>query len=73
MELYTININGKKYKQYKTFEEALDNMKKIIESEPNSNIKIYSEEFCEYECGSDTSCKIHIVCDYENSTIKKYL
>ena len=72
MEIYSININKKKFLQYKTYEESLIEMDKIIKINPNSNIEIFSEEYCEYG-HSDTCCKINLLCEYKNLTLKKYL
>ena len=74
MEIYIININKKKFSQYKTYNEALDSMDSIIKSNPNftSNIEIILEEFCEYG-HSDTCCKIYLLCEYKNLVFTKYL
>ena len=41
----------------------------IIKINPNSNIEIFSEEYCEYG-HSDTCCKINLLCEYKNLTLK---
>ena len=82
MEIYCIKIDGKKYKQYKTFEDAfIDFEKKINESQnfekkinesQNLEIKIILEEYCEYGY-LDNCCKIDVLCEYKDFIIKKYL
>jgi hypothetical protein len=82
MEIYCIKIDGKKYKQYKTFEDAfIDFEKKINESQNfekkinesnNLEIKIILEEYCEYGY-LDNCCKIDVLCEYKDFIIKKYL
>jgi len=72
MEIYYINIDTKKYKQYKTYELAFVDMEKLILSNPDSNIEIILEDFCEFG-HSDSCCKIYLLCEYKNLTIKKYL
>lgn len=71
MEIYLININNKKYKQYKTYEEALEDVYFLINSNPNINVEIILEEYCEYG-NLDTCCKIKLLCEYKNSILKKY-
>ena len=72
MEIYSINIDKKKYKQYKTYEEAIEDMNLLMVSYPNSNIEMIIEEFCEYG-HLDTCCKIYLLCEFKNSLLKKYL
>lgn len=72
MEIYLILINGKKIKQYKTYEIALEDFNLQIELNPNSNIEIFLEDYCDYG-NLDTCCKINILCEYKNFKIKKYL
>lgn len=73
MEIYLINIDNKKYKQYKTYEKALEDMNMLIKSNqnPDSNIEIILEEFCDYG-HSDTYCKIYVLCEFKNLVFKKY-
>lgn len=72
MEIYNLNIDDKKYKQYKTHEEALKDMYQLINLNPNSNIEIILEEYCEYE-NLDVGCKINLLYEYKNLLFKKYL
>lgn len=72
MEIYSINIDGKKYKQYKNYEDAESDMNKLIELNKNSHIEIILEDFCDYG-HFDYCCKIYLLCEYKNLLIKKYL
>lgn len=63
MEIYSINIDGKKFKQYKTYNDALLDFELQIKINPDSNIKIILEDFCDYG-NLDTCCKIYILCEY---------
>lgn len=72
MEIYSINVDKKKYKQYKTYEKAFEDMNCLINSKPDSNIEIILEDFCEYG-HLDTCCKIYLLCEFKNSILKKYL
>lgn len=72
MEIYSIEINRKTFAQYKTYEDALTVMNKLIKENPNSNIKIILEDFCEYG-HMDTCCKINLLCEYNDFVLKKYL
>ena len=72
MEIYSINIDNKKYKQYKRYEEALDDTEKLIKTNPSLNLEIILEEFCEFGY-SDTCCKLYLLYEYKNFTVKKYL
>lgn len=72
MEIYSLNINKKKFKQYKTYEDALVDMDFQILDNPNSNIELYLEDFCDYD-NYDTCCKIYLLCEYKDMKIKKYL
>ncbi len=72
MEIYIINKDMKKYKQYKTYEEALVDIEKLIKIDPKSNLEIILEEYCEYG-NLDTCCKIYLLFEYKNLTTKKYL
>lgn len=71
MEIYSINIDKKKYKQYRTYEEAIEDMNLLVKLNSNSNIEIILEEFCEYGY-LDTCCKTYILREYKNSLLKKY-
>lgn len=68
MEIYLINIDGKKYSQYKTYENALREMENQIKLNPNSVIQMILEDFCDYG-NLDTCCKIHILHEYKNLII----
>lgn len=72
MEIYSINIDEKKFKQYKTFEDALIDFDLQIKINPNSNIEIILEDFCDYG-NLDTCCKIYVLREYKNNKLKKYL
>lgn len=72
MEIYSINIDGKKYKQYKTYDDALLDIELQIKINPNSNMEIILEDFCDYG-NLDTCCKIYILYEYKNNKFKKYL
>jgi hypothetical protein len=72
MEIYCLHINSKKYKQYKTYEEALLDTEKIIKNDPNLNLEIILEEYCEYGY-LDTCCKTYLLYEYKNLIVKKYL
>ena len=72
MEIYSINVNNKKYKQYKTYDEALVDIELLIKINTNSDIEIILEEFCEYGY-METCCKIYLLYEYKNLIVKKYL
>ena len=65
MEIYLIEIDSIKFKQYKTYENALTDFESQIKINPNSNIKIILEDFCDYD-NLDTCCKVYILCEYNN-------
>jgi hypothetical protein len=69
MKIYFINFNEKKYKQYKTYEEALNELNKLIIEYPDSKVKIVLEEYCEFGY-SDSCCKFYDLFLYENKEIK---
>lgn len=71
MNIYFIKLNGKKHCQYKTFEIANENFKKLILQYPKSNIVIGLEEFCEFG-HSDAHSYITILHEYDCGEIKKY-
>ena len=62
----------KKYKQYKTFEDAFIDFEKKINENHDLEIKIILEEYCEYGY-LDNFCKIYLLCEYKYFIIKKYL
>lgn len=66
MEIYLININKCKYKQYKTYDESLIQMNKLILTNPNIDIEIILEEYCD-DNYSDSGCKTQLLCEYKNS------
>ena len=72
MNIYFIELDNKKYKQYKTYEEAYSDFEKLILKPQNTIIKIKLEEFCEYG-HSDSCCKMYNLCKYENGIINKYI
>ena len=72
MNIYFINLDNKKYKQYKTYEKSYEDFEKLINQMPNSIIKICLEEYCEFG-HSDSCCKIYNLCEYENGIINKYI
>lgn len=69
MKIFFINLNDKKYKQYKTFENALEDLNKLIVESPDSTIKIILEEYCEFG-HSDSCCKFYDIVLYEDEQIK---
>lgn len=69
MKIYLINFDGKKYKQYKTYEQSLEDLNKLILEYPNSNVKIILEEYDEFG-HSDSCCKFYDLCLYEDRQIK---
>ena len=71
MKIYSINIDGKKHKQYKTYTDAHVDMDILIKLNTNSTIKIFLEEFCDYGY-MDTCCKMCLLCEYKNSIYKKF-
>lgn len=71
MEIYSINIDDKKFKQYKTFEDSLVDMNLQINNNPNSKIEIILEDFCDNGY-FDTGCKTYLLCEYKNNKMKKY-
>lgn len=72
MNIYLINLDNKKHKQYKTYEEALIDFEKLISQFTNSQIEIILEEFCEFG-HSDSCCKLYKLVNYDNGNINKYL
>lgn len=72
MEIYSINIDGIKFKQYKTYEDAFIDTELQIKINPNSNIEIILEDLCDYG-NLDTCCKIYLLCEYKNNILKKYM
>jgi hypothetical protein len=72
MEIYSINIDGTKYKQYKTYTDALVDMDMLIKTNTNSTIKIFLEEFCDYG-HLETCCKLDMLCEYKNLILKKFI
>lgn len=71
MKIYSINIDGKKYKQYKTYTEAHIDMNSLIKLNAQSTIKIFLEDFCDYGY-SDACCKMCVLCEYEKLIYKKF-
>lgn len=71
MNIYFINLNDKKFNQYKTYEEAYEIALKIISESPNSKIEIMLEEYCEFG-HSDSCCKLYELFNYKNGKINKY-
>lgn len=72
MEIYSLNIGGKKFSQYKTFEDAYLQLELFVKSNPEFVMEIIVEEFC--DCGYfETSCKNYILCEYKNNLLKKYI
>lgn len=72
MEIYKIEIDEKKYSQYKTYEDAKKDLIKLINTNKNSNIKIIMEEFYDYGI-FDNCCKIYLLCEYLNFVIREYI
>ena len=71
MEIYSINIDGKKFKQYKTYYDALIDIEMQIKINSDSNIELILEDFCDYG-NFDTCCKIYLLCEYKNKIFFKY-
>lgn len=72
MELYLIYIDDKKHSQCKNYEISIERVEKLIEENPSSCIKILLEEFCEFG-HSDTCSKLHLLYEYKNNVVKKYI
>ncbi len=72
MEIYYINLDSQKHKQYKTYKEALLDVEKLIKINPNLNLEIFLEEYCEYG-NLETCCKTYLLYEYKNLIEKKYL
>lgn len=58
MEIYYIEINGKRFKQFKQYNDAFDIVKIMVLESPNLKIKIILEEFCDFGY-LDTCCKTY--------------
>lgn len=69
MNIYFINLDNKKYKQYKTYENAFIDVKKMISQFPTSTIEIILEEYCEFG-HYESCCKLFILYKYENGIVK---
>ena len=69
MEIYSIKINGKKIKQYNTYESALIEMDIIIKKYYNSTIEMFMEDFNNHD-NLDTCCKIYLLCEYKHNIFK---
>ena len=72
MEIYLIDIDGKKYSQYKTYENAKKDLEILYCKYPNSNIKILVEEYCD-NGAQDFCCKIYTLCEYKNLKVNEYI
>jgi hypothetical protein len=70
MEIYYIEINGNRFKNFKKYEDAYDKVIRMILDSPNSKIKIILEEFCDFgHC--DTGCKSYILFEFNNGILIK--
>lgn len=69
MNIYLINLNNIKYKQYKTYEDAYEDAKKLVNKFSDSKIEIKLEEYCEYG-HSDSCCKLLDLFSYDNGIYK---
>lgn len=72
MEIYSIEINGKRFKQFKKFEEAYDKVITMCSDSPDSKIEIILEEFCDYG-HFDTCCKTYTLFKFDCGKINKYI
>ncbi len=72
MNIYLIHLEGKKYKQYKTFEDAESTVNKFIDENPKILIEIFIEEYCEFG-HAETSCKTYLLLKYDNGKLNKYI
>ena len=72
MEIYSIEINGKRFKQFKKFEDAYEKVKMMVLDSPNSNIEIILEEFCDFGY-LDTGCKTYLLFRFNNGITNKYI
>jgi len=70
MDIYSIHINGIKYKQFKNYEDAYKIIESIIIDSPKFLIEIILEQYCEFGY-SDTSCKFFSLYKYDNGNIAK--
>ena len=72
MEIYSIHINKKKFKHYKSYEDAYKIIDEIILENPILLIEIILEQYCEFGY-ADTSCKFYLLYKYDNGNINKYI
>jgi hypothetical protein len=70
MEIYFIEINGNRFRNFKKYEEAYELVIRMILDSPNSKIKIILEEFCDFG-HSDSGCKTYVLFEFNNSIIIK--
>ena len=72
MEIYSIEINGKKIKQFKKFEDAYEKVVLMCVDSPSSKIEIILEEFCDYG-HVETGCKTYVLFEFDCGKINKYI
>ena len=72
MEIYSIEINGKRFKQFNKFEVAYEKVNLMCLNFPDSKIEIMLEQFCEYG-HSDTGCKTYLLFEFNNGKTNKYI
>jgi len=59
MDIYYVEINDVKIRNFKTFELALEFVKKHEQSD--DILKIYHEEYIDEFHGSETSCRLYLL------------
>lgn len=68
MNIYYVEINGIKIRNFKTFELAFEFVQKLEQPDDNDNnndvVKIYHEEYIDEFHGSETSCRVYLL--YKN-------
>jgi hypothetical protein len=61
MDIYYVEINGIKIRNFKTFELAFEFVQKHEKTDDKDVIKIYHEEYIDEFHGSETSCRVYLL------------
>ena len=73
MDIFILEINNKKYKQYKTMKDALHIVNKLKIHSPNSKIAIFVESYEDYNSYTDTKSHYYLLYLYNNNKIEKFI
>ena len=61
MDIYYVEINDIKIRNFKTFELAFEFVQKLEQSDDKDVVKIYHEEYIDEFHGSETSCRVYLL------------